>query len=102
MSEKLGILLTDVKFKEQAVGIGAAALELGKEVSYFLTDRGTSLVKDKNLLVLLDRGAEISVCGHSAEREGIKKEDSNDPRVGFATQYENAIIAQESARYLVL
>ncbi|MFQ5560585.1 MAG: hypothetical protein ACE5FU_08385, partial [Nitrospinota bacterium] len=91
----------DVKFKKQAIGIGAAALELGKNVSYFLTDHGTALAKDENLLDLLDKGAEISVCSHSAEREGIKKEDLKNQRVGFATQFENAIIAQDSTRYLV-
>ncbi len=101
MSDMLGILVTNEKFKAAATATATAALELGKKVEIFLTDRGSRLSLDKEFLTLLPRGASISICGHSAQENGIEKDKINSLGVRYATQFENAVIAQESKRYLV-
>ncbi len=101
MSDNLGVLVTDDKFKDVVMGVTGAALELGYEVSIFLTDHASVLSKDMDFLGLIERGAKLSVCGHSAERYDLKKEDIEGLGIRYATQFENAMIAQDSKRYLV-
>ncbi len=101
MSDKLGILVTNDKYADAVIGIANAAIELGKEVSIFLTDDGCTLVKRENFLQLIKSGAEISACGHSAEQRNITKEEVERAGIKFTTQFQNAVMAQESKRYVV-
>lgn len=101
MSDKLGILVTNDEYADAVIGVSRAALDLGKEVSIFLTDDGCVLIKNEKFLQLLKSGAEISACGHSAEQRNIKKEEVERSGIRFTTQFQNAVIVQESKRYVV-
>ncbi len=101
MSGRLGILVTNSKYSNDVIGLSRAALDLGKGVSVFLTDEGTALIRDEKFLKLIGEGAQVSACGHSAEQREIGKEEVEGLGIRFTTQFENAIMAQDSERYVV-
>jgi predicted peroxiredoxin len=101
MSEKLGILVTSGKYADAVIRLARAALDLGQEVSIFLTDDGTTLIRNETISQLMREGARISACGHSAEERNIRKDEVESTGIRFATQFENAVMAQESKRYVV-
>ncbi|MFQ6137096.1 MAG: DsrE family protein [Candidatus Hydrothermarchaeales archaeon] len=99
MSERLGILVTSDKHLDAVVGISKAAKASGKSISIFLMDDGCLLAKDPKFVELLKEGVDISICEYNATKKGVRREDAEG--IFFGAQYQNAVMAHDSDRYLV-
>jgi sulfur relay (sulfurtransferase) complex TusBCD TusD component (DsrE family) len=79
-------------------------LNAGHEVEIFIMDDGDYNVVSAHKIApefaeLLDKGAKIGLCAHTAEDRGIKESDCI-KGVNFAGQYELATLVNEADRFL--
>jgi len=96
---KLGILLTTSPENENTnsvIAITESALSLGHEVSIFVMDDGVYNIKHQKFHSLTKKGAKVTVCAYNAEQRSLDKVEG----VLFGSQYDLAIIAHESDRFL--
>jgi sulfur relay (sulfurtransferase) complex TusBCD TusD component (DsrE family) len=96
---KLGILLTTSPEKEDkytVIKFTESALNSGIEVNIFLMCDGIYNINDKAFLSLLDKGANITVCAQNAYDKDIPKREG----ILFGSQYDLAVIVNESDRFL--
>ncbi|MBI5076124.1 MAG: hypothetical protein HZB62_13285 [Nitrospirae bacterium] len=98
---KLGILVNTDKHLDHIIGMVTAALGRGHEITIFVMDTGTRLLKDPAFAGLsILHGVLMSFCDLSAQKEGIKKEGLPD-EILSGSQYNNAVMVHESDRVLV-
>ena len=96
---KLGILLTTSPENgntNTVIKLSRAALGQGVEVSIFLMADGIYNINKDYFLELLEEGAEISVCAHNASKRKVERVDG----INFGSQYDLAIVANESDRFI--
>ncbi|BAZ92413.1 hypothetical protein TspCOW1_27150 [Thiohalobacter sp. COW1] len=102
---RFGLVVTDERYRDQAVSILATAQGRGWECRCFLNDRGALLLMD-NGFTQSDafRATQVAVCELSVERyenEGLKV-SSIDEHVVIGGQYQDAELVQNSDCVLVL
>jgi hypothetical protein len=99
---RLGIMVSTDRHLEQIRGITRAASDKGHAVTIFATDEGVRLLADPGFSSLSSlRGVEMSYCDLSAERHGGRP--AGLPGIiKPGSQFENAIMASESDKVLVL
>lgn len=98
----LGILVNSDRHLEHVQGFARAALARGHKVIVFVMDTGTRLLQDSALLDLAGlSGVTVTVCDHSARRNGIALE-ALPPSVGCGSQLNNAMMNHEAERVIVL
>jgi predicted peroxiredoxin len=99
---KLGIMVTTDRHLDQVVGIARAAQRKGHAVTIFATDKGARLLADPRFARLSALpGVEMSFCDHSARIHGGRPAGLPEEIVS-GSQFENATMASESDRVLVL
>lgn len=99
---KLGILVNTAKHLEHIVGLTRAAVAGGREVIVFAMDEGTRLLEESAFTSLADlAGVTISVCEHSAQAHGVAPERLP-PQIRCGSQLNNAVMARETDRIVVL
>jgi DsrE/DsrF-like family len=97
--ELLGIMVTKYENLEHIAGVVKAARAAGHPVKIFMTDEGVKFSKDPKFLELLNvDDVEISVCGHSCEKNGV---DDKTEGISYGSQYNNAGMLHDSARVLI-
>lgn len=97
--KKLGILVNTDKNLHHVLGICKAAKKAGIEVSIFVMDDGTHLLKDEEFLKLADEGVSMALCDHSYREKGYRETLE---KVKHGSQFDHAIIAHGCDRYIVL
>lgn len=99
---KLGILVNSAKHLQHVVGMTHAALAGGREVIVFAMDEGTLLLEEDTFISLASlAGVTMSVCEHSAKAHGVAA-DRLPPQVRCGSQLDNAMMAREADRIVVL
>ncbi len=97
--ELLGIMVTKYENLEHIAGVVKAARAAGHAVKIFMTDEGVKFSKDPKFLELLNVDCvEISVCGHSCEKNGV---DDKTEGISYGSQYNNAVMLHDSTRILI-
>lgn len=97
--KKLGILVNTDKNLEHLLGLCRAAEKGGVEVSLFVMDDGTHLLKRKEFQKLIDAGVSTAICDHSYREKGYTETLEN---VKHGSQFDHALITHECDRYIVL
>jgi sulfur relay (sulfurtransferase) complex TusBCD TusD component (DsrE family) len=90
---------------EIVIKLANAAITAGHEVEIFFMDDGIyNVVKGNSISPkfkeLINRGAFLALCGHTAEVRGVDKEDCLD-EVKYAGQFELAGMVNSSDRFLM-
>ena len=99
---KLGILVNTNKHLEHVVEITAAARVKGHEVIIFTMDEGTRLLHDPAYVALAELdGVTMSFCKHSADHLHLKT-DQVPESIAAGSQYQNAVMNNESDRVIIL
>ena len=99
---KLGIFVDTDRHLAAVIGIAKAAVAKGHEVVIFAMDGGTKLLPNPDFTALCSvKGVSMSYCALNAKAmsiatEGVPKD------VVCGSQYNNAIMANESDRLIVL
>jgi peroxiredoxin family protein len=101
MAQKLGILVASDEHFEHLVGICRAAAAAGKEVEVFLTNEGVRLTGHQDFPALAGL-CRVRLCNIGFERRGLAKPVPGVADEDFGTQMRNAMLLEESDRYLVL
>ncbi len=99
----IGVVITDDRYMNSAIGLLKAASLKGFETECFLTDRGVLLLNSANFADLADRiGCKVSICEHSIDRLGETKniEKFKDKAV-IGGQYQDAELANRSDKVIV-
>lgn len=97
--EMLGIMVTKYENLEHIAGVVKAARAAGHPVTIFMTDEGVKFSTNPEFLELLKvGGVEISVCGHSCERNDIPQQTDG---ISYGSQYNNAVMLHDSTRVLI-
>lgn len=99
---KLGVVVINDKFADQAVAVLQAAVRRGWEIRCFLTDTGVRLLNNKAFTDMALTGAvNTSLCELSVERyEGIDLAAVAD-KVVVGGQYQDAELVKNSDQVLV-
>ena len=100
---RLGIVVTDEKHGDQALGLAQAAAMRGWFVRCFLTDTGVRLVDRPQFQACMQQeGVEMTLCEHSLAhyRSDLNPSDLS-ARVTIGGQYQDAELAHKSDRVLV-
>ncbi|UCG78032.1 MAG: DsrE family protein [Nitrospirota bacterium] len=99
---KIGMLINSDKYAGDVNGIAKAALAAGHEVIIFVMDEGINIMHDPSLLELTgSKGVSVSYCDHNAQQ--LKLDKSGLPgEIVSGSQYNNAVMANESDRLIVL
>lgn len=98
---RLGILVNSDRHGRQVLGLARAARSLGHEVSVFVMDDGTRLLRDASFLQLAGiEGVRLSLCQHSAAHHEVATEDLP-PSVVRGSQLNNAMM-QHTADWVVV
>jgi sulfur relay (sulfurtransferase) complex TusBCD TusD component (DsrE family) len=97
--KKLGILVNTDKNMQHLLGLCKAAKRAGVEVSIFVMDDGTHLIKKKSFKKLSDEGMSIAMCDHSYKEKGYTEKLK---KIKHGSQFDHAVIAHECDRYIVL
>lgn len=97
---KLGILVNTDRNNEAVIGITRAAMQKGHDVSIFVMDEGTRLLKELSGLCE-SAGLSISYCDHSSKEVGVTK-DGIHVGIVCGSQYNNASMAHNSDKVIVL
>lgn len=97
---KLGILVNTDRNSEVVIGITRAAMQKGHDVSIFVMDEGTRLLKELSGLCE-SAGLSISYCDHSSKELGVTK-DGIHGGIVCGSQYNNASMAHNSDKVIVL
>jgi len=99
---KLGILVTTDNHPDAMLGISAAAIVRGQEVSIFVMDAGTRLLIRPEVRDLSTRQRIVmSFCEHSARGLGVPL-DAISAAIVRGSQYDNATMLQEADKVIVL
>ena len=99
---KLGIMVTTDRHLRQIRGIAQAALAKGHTVSIFVTDEGTRLLANHRFAALSALpGVVMSYCDHSARDLGGRPAGLPEI-IASGSQFENAVMASESDKVIVL
>ncbi len=99
---KLGILINTGRNNEAVIGITRAALQKGHDVSIFVMDEGTRLLKELSGSGFCEsKGLSISYCDHSSKELGVTK-DGIHGGIVCGSQYNNASMAHNSDKVIVL
>ncbi len=97
--KKVGIFVNTDKHLEHILGICSAAVAKDIRVSIFVMDDGVFLTRNPRFLELVKKGVEISLCDHVYREKGLEGRVEG---IVHGSQYENAAMAHESDRLLVL
>lgn len=97
---KLGILVNTDRNLKHILGITEAALRKGHEVSIFVMDDGVRLLRDERFTALCKR-VSMSFCDHSTHMLNVSKEGIPEDII-CGSQYNNAVMAHDSDKVLVL
>lgn len=100
----IGVVITDDKYINDAIGFLKAASSKGFETECFLTDRGILLLNFNNFTDFVDEiYCKVSVCEHSIDRLGETKniEKFKDKMV-IGGQYQDAELVSRSDKVIVL
>lgn len=95
----LGIVVTTDTAEPHAFGLAQAALKKGWRCRCFLTDRGVLLLGSARFVDLADAGLRVNVCEHSWDKLGG---GAHPAQIAFGSQYQNAELALECDRIMVL
>jgi predicted peroxiredoxin len=99
---KLGIFINTDRHLAHVLGITKAAISKGHEVVIFNMDDGTKLLGNPHLGSLCKtKGVTMSFCDHSAKGLNVSTEGIPEEIV-CGSQYNNAIMVNESDRVIVL
>jgi predicted peroxiredoxin len=99
---KLGILVNTDKHFEDVIGLTKAAISKGHEVIIFTMDDGCMFLGNPGYAELCKlQGVHMSFCDHNARELEIKTEEISDELV-CGSQYENAVMAHNSDKLIVL
>jgi len=99
---KLGILVNTDRHLDHVLGIVRAAVSKNHEVTVFAMDAGIHLLSDPSFSGLAgESNISVSLCRHSAERLGVETENLAEG-IGAGSQLENALMAHEADRVIVL
>lgn len=99
---KLGIFVNTNRHRDQVLGIAKAAVSKGHEVVIFNMDDGTKLLQDSTFTELCrTKGVSMSFCDHSAKGMNVSTEGIP-AEIVCGSQYNNAIMVNESDRVIVL
>jgi peroxiredoxin family protein len=101
MAEKLGIFVSSDEHLDHLIGITKAAINAGKEVSVFLTNRGVLLTQDERFRELEGWG-HVSLCNVNFEAFKLQAPIPVVAEKDFATQARHGIMIEECDRYIVL
>lgn len=96
--KKLGIFVNTDKHLEHILGICSAARARDIAASIFVMDDGLFLTKNPKFLELVKKGVEISLCDHVYREKGLEGKVEG---VLHGSQYDNAVMAHESDKFLV-
>jgi predicted peroxiredoxin len=98
---KLGMLVNTDKHLGHILGMVKAALSRGHEIAIFVMDTGTMLLKNPAFTELcLLHGVSMSFCDLSANKSGVITEGLS-AEIQCGSQYDNAVMVNESDRILV-
>lgn len=99
---KLGILVNTDKNPVEIVGLAGAALSQGHEVNIFIMDDGVRLLNNAALTGLCGvKGVRMSFCDYSTQQLGGKPAELPE-QIICGSQYDNAVMAHESDKVIVL
>jgi len=99
---KLGILVNTDRHLDHVLGIVRAAVGKNHSVTVFAMDDGIHLLSDPSFSGLSgDDNVSMNICRHSAERLGVETENLAEG-IGAGSQLENALMAHEADRVIVL
>ena len=101
MAEKLGIFVASDQHLNHLIGICQAAIQAGKEVKVFLTNRGVLLAKHPDFPQMEGLG-HVSLCNVNFEAFKLDKPVPVVADKDFATQMRHAEIIEWCDRYIVL
>jgi hypothetical protein len=102
---RFGLVVTDERYRDQAISLLDAARARGWDLRCFLNDRGALLLIDETFTQSdAFRAAQVAVCELSVERyeENGLKVSSIDGHVVIGGQYQDAELVQNSDCVLVL
>ncbi|MDP6812028.1 MAG: DsrE family protein [Alphaproteobacteria bacterium] len=98
----LGILVNTDGHLAHVLGLTTAAVNKGHEVTIFVMDSGTRLLRDDSFVALAGAdGVSMSFCDHSAREHEIDT-DTLPPEVEGGSQLNNAVMNHQAARMIVL
>ncbi len=98
----LGLLVTRDGFKEDIIGLTRAAVNKGHHVIIFFTDDGVRLALDTDGAALKElEGVNMSLCDHSAKQRNVE-EDSVPEGITCGSQYQNAVLQQDSDKVITI
>ncbi|MDD3518675.1 MAG: hypothetical protein PHQ14_10015 [Chromatiales bacterium] len=101
---RLGVVLTDEQFGQDAVNVLSAAARRGWETRCFLTDTGVKVLDDDAFRAYLDQVSDwVAVCELSVERyahAALERPGMKD-RVIVGGQYQDAELVRNTDRVLV-
>ncbi len=99
---KLGIFVNTDRHKTDVLGIAKAAVSKGHDVVIFNMDDGSKLLIDPSYTELCrTKGVSMSFCDHSAKGMNVQTEGVP-PEIICGSQYNNAVMVNESDRVIVL
>ena len=99
---KLGILVNTEEHPDAVLGITNAALARGHEVSIFIMDAGTHLLRQPAIQELSARQTIVmSFCEHSAQGLSVPF-DAIPAAVVRGSQYDNATMLHDADKVIVL
>ncbi|MBF0345787.1 MAG: DsrE family protein [Nitrospirae bacterium] len=98
----IGLLVTRDGFKEDIIGLTKAASGKGHKVIIFMMDDGIRHSQDKDVVALKDlSGVTMSLCDHSAKLRNVT-EDMIPAGIIAGSQYQNAVMNQDSDRVILI
>ena len=98
----LGILVNTDGHLAHVLGLTTAAVNKGHEVTIFVMDSGTRLLRDASFVTLAGaEGVSMSYCDHSAREYEIDT-DTLPTEVDGGSQLNNAMMNHQADRVIVL
>lgn len=101
MADKLGVFVSSDEHLDHLIGICQTAHQAGKQVEVFLSNEGVRLSQHPDF-AQLDGICHVRVCNIGFERRGLEKPVTGVDEKDFGTQMRNAMMIEDSDRYIVL
>lgn len=100
---RIGVVITDDKYINDAIGLLKTASSRGFETVCFLTDRGILLLNFDNFTDFVDKiNCEVSVCEYSIDRLGETKNiEKFKDKIVIGGQYQDAELVSRSDKVIV-